>query len=250
MTWTLTAAGISWTAAHIVYLVLDVHYPDGTPALVANWAPLVFPLLIAPMTTAPRVVLQRRLREANEQLQAEIRRRSVLQAELEHRATHDALTGLLNRRGFFDRAAGVAEDGVSLVILDLDRFKGINDTYGHAAGDAVLLATGTALRAETEGCDGAVVGRLGGDEFVVLLPSSSASSAERLSARLNRLTVALPEGMTLVVSVSVGVSRLTGGASIDSALALADQQMYADKRRASKRPAATVPRQEPSRDLR
>jgi diguanylate cyclase (GGDEF)-like protein len=249
MTWTLTAAVISWTVAQIAYVVLGVHYPDGTPALVARWAPLVFPLLIAPLTTAPRVILQRRLREANEQLLAEIERRTVLQAELEYQATHDALTGVLNRRGFFERAAGAVEGGASLVALDLDRFKGINDTYGHAAGDTVLKAAAAALRAETDGLDGALIGRLGGDEFVVLVPAALASKVGPMGARLGRLTVSLPEGTSLVVSTSVGISRLTDGASIDAALARADQRMYTDKRRVPGRrvPAAVPPPQGPAR---
>jgi len=235
--WALSTATLSWAACQVAYAVLGVHYPPGMLSHIARWAPFVVPLVIAPITTAPRVILQRRLRETNEQLVAEVRRRTELQAELEYQATHDTLTDVLNRRGFFEQARAAIGGGAVLVVLDLDRFKGINDTYGHAAGDAVLRAMAQTLREEASGT-GALIGRLGGDEFVVLLPGSDQHTAAAIRARLSRLAVDLPGGTALAVSASVGISLLDDDESIDSALARGDEGMYAQKQRPANPSAA------------
>jgi len=235
--WTLTTSTLSWAACQIAYALLGVHYPPGMLTHIARWAPFVVPLFIAPVTTAPRVLLQRRLRQANQLLTDEVRRRTELQAELEYQATHDALTDVLNRRGFFEQARAAIGGGAVLVVLDLDRFKGINDTYGHAAGDAVLKAMAQSLREEASG-SGALIGRLGGDEFVVLLPATDHRTAEAIRARLARLAVELPGGTALAVSASVGISLLDEDDSIDSALARGDEGMYAHKQQRAEPSAA------------
>ncbi|GAA2883683.1 hypothetical protein Acy02nite_07440 [Actinoplanes cyaneus] len=152
-----------------------------------------------------------------------------LRERLRFQAGHDALTGLANRRQFTDRlrAAGTAE--VTVLLVDLNGFKQINDTYGHAAGDAVLRHVAEQLLAGTGEDD--LAARLGGDEFAVLV-GSGAGAARDLAGRL-RAALAQP--------VEVGGQRLTAGASIgvatgpadrpDHLLHLADLRMYADKQR-------------------
>ncbi|MFC3383492.1 diguanylate cyclase domain-containing protein [Couchioplanes caeruleus subsp. azureus] len=135
----------------------------------------------------------------------------------------DALTDTLNRRGFEERFAARtagADAAFSLLILDLDRFKEVNDRYGHAAGDELLAWVAGTLRAVLPPSD--VVGRLGGDEFVVLLASTDAASAA------DRLTAALAER----TAVSIGTARLgVHGRDFESLYAHADAELYARKRR-------------------
>ncbi|MEU7901304.1 GGDEF domain-containing protein [Actinoplanes sp. NPDC049118] len=150
----------------------------------------------------------------------------------------DALTGILNRRGFEERfAAQLAgpHSGVSLLILDLDGFKEVNDRYGHAAGDQLLAWVAATLRAGVQPAD--VVGRLGGDEFVVLLAAADAPAA---AATADRLRAALAER----TPASIGTATLGAhGGDFDALYAHADAELYARKRR---RHADTAP--EPSQD--
>ncbi|MFM2355389.1 MAG: hypothetical protein RLZZ528_1125 [Pseudomonadota bacterium] len=158
----------------------------------------------------------------------------------EHKAMTDGLTGLANRRGFeaaLARAASAARRGrpFSLFLLDLDRFKAVNDTHGHAAGDAVLAAVAQALRQETRGED--LVARLGGDEFALILPG--AAGAEALLPLAGRMIAAIErpvafEGQALSVGASIGIAlsdALTdGGADPDRLLAAADAALDAAPR--------------------
>ncbi|GAB1642118.1 diguanylate cyclase [Krasilnikovia sp. MM14-A1259] len=149
----------------------------------------------------------------------------------------DALTGILNRRGFEQRfAAEMAHSGVSLLLLDLDRFKEVNDRQGHAAGDALLRWVAITLRGNVRPTD--VVGRLGGDEFVVLLTSAgeagAAEAADRLRSALGERTAAC-----------IGTATLGAhGADFDALYAHADAELYAHKRRRA------AWRSQPARDRR
>lgn len=120
-------------------------------------------------------------------------------ARLERVATTDELTGLTNRRGFYeafvrelDRCDRGMSSGGLLILIDLDNFKSANDTYGHLAGDACLRLMGRTLFNEVRAMD--VAARLGGDEFVLLLSNTTkceaAKRAQELAARLNNLAVA------------------------------------------------------------
>jgi diguanylate cyclase (GGDEF)-like protein/PAS domain S-box-containing protein len=152
-----------------------------------------------------------------------------LRERLRFQAGHDALTGLANRRLFTDRigAAGTAE--VAVLLVDLNGFKQINDTYGHATGDAVLRHVAGRLLA----CSGSgdLAARLGGDEFAVLAGAGS-DEAYRIAERL-RAALAEPAevgGQRLAVGASIGVA--TGRADQpDNLLHAADLRMYADKQR-------------------
>ncbi len=228
LVWVGTGALLSFVLTHLAYRLLDVRLGDDALGHIATWAPLVLPLLIAPLTTVPRVRLQRRLAIANAHLADEVRRRAELQAELERLVGSDPLTGARNRRGFFEDAGRTAGLGSVLALLDVDRFKSVNDTLGHAAGDLVLRAVVDAAALETATAGG-IVGRLGGDEFVVLLPPGCEDVATRLTDRLRGLAVQLPDGGEVHVTASVGVVTIGPGQTVDDAVAEVDGRMYRAK---------------------
>jgi diguanylate cyclase len=159
----------------------------------------------------------------------------------EESAIHDALTGLANRRQFDDRAEAAVERAArtghrpAVLLIDLDRFKAINDTHGHAAGDQVLCAVATTLTAWAP--PGATVARLGGDEFAVLLPATAdADEAEALGAEAAALfpfpvTLDVDAAVVVEVGASVGCStRLGEDDGVGDLLRAADLAMYHAKR--------------------
>ncbi len=168
----------------------------------------------------------------------------ALQAELaaeRHAASHDPLTGLPNRRAFYRLAAALLTrtDGQPLiaVVLDLDDFKQINDRYGHAAGDQVLISVAQRLAAFA-GDD--PVTRLGGDEFAGLLTSPGADRRwlDHATCRL-RDVVAAPiplRGVSLRVTASIGLAPVTCPGQLTEALDRADAAMYQAKSIGSSRP--------------
>lgn len=172
-----------------------------------------------------------RLRHRNEAL---ARRLAANEVELAHRATHDSLTGLLNRAGILPRLDRLpAHPASALLVVDLDGFKSVNDTHGHAAGDEVLVAVAERLaRAVRDGDD---VARLGGDEFVVVLPSvgdpEGRDVVERVVRRLEaELSAPVPiDGCPVGVGASVGVAWTSETTGSRRLLAAADQAMYRTK---------------------
>jgi diguanylate cyclase (GGDEF)-like protein len=143
-------------------------------------------------------------------------------------AALDALTGIANR-GAFDRAVRQAaarpSDEVTVMLVDTDKFKQINDTAGHAAGDAALRAIATALGAQLREED--LLARLGGDEFAVLLPGLGADGALRIAERMVLAVRAIPD---CPATVSIGVAATRAG-DLPEALRRADAAMYRAKRR-------------------
>lgn len=167
---------------------------------------------------------------------ADIHDARMLRLQLEHLATHDGLTGLLNRRGFetaFDRhraLVGRYRDSGALLVVDLDRFKWVNDSFGHKAGDEVIRAAADALHQRLRDSD--LLGRLGGDEFAVLVPRGGRSEAEAVADAIVHAistTVVSLDGDDVRLSASVGVHVLTD-ADVD-AFVQADQALYEAKRR-------------------
>jgi diguanylate cyclase (GGDEF)-like protein len=161
-----------------------------------------------------------------------------LVAALQEQATVDSLTGLVNRR-VFDGALETAvtapvAGGTGLVLIDVDAFKTINDSYGHPVGDDVLVHLAAVLRRQVR-ADDAVLSRLGGDELAVLLPGCTADvaarRAEELLAAVRAAPLALPDGTLLSVSISVGVAHLPRSAQDLRALySAADAALYEAKR--------------------
>jgi diguanylate cyclase (GGDEF)-like protein/PAS domain S-box-containing protein len=162
----------------------------------------------------------------------DVTERLELQLRLAHQATHDDLTGLPNRAAVLTRGEALLGEATSLAVLlmDLDRFKEVNDTLGHSYGDRLLAQVGPRLRPLVREVD--MVARLGGDEFAVLLPdvtvSEARAAAERLHAALG--TPFVVDGLALDVDVSIGVAVCGGGATdVGTLLRQADIAMYAAK---------------------
>jgi diguanylate cyclase (GGDEF)-like protein len=153
-------------------------------------------------------------------------------------AATDSLTGLHNRRNFFRLAertldaCGGPDRPVAVVMIDVDHFKVINDTYGHAVGDEVLAAVSRALNDAVRAGD--VVARFGGDEFAVLLPGSGPAEASVVAERLRRRTMSTPVQTSIgpvQISLSVGVgTHEHGNADIEALLLRADEALYEAKR--------------------
>jgi len=147
----------------------------------------------------------------------------------------DPLTGLLNRRAFQDalhqRLRGGRREGAALLVLDLDRFKTVNDRHGHAAGDMLLCALARRLRYALRPHDR--VARMGGDEFLVLIDSLPAEQSVEPVVRRLRRVVEQPVAVgteRVDVGASIGAIRLDGRITdVDTAIAEADRRMYADK---------------------
>lgn len=153
--------------------------------------------------------------------------------ELQYLASHDPLTGLLNRREFTERADAVlreADGPVGLLYVDLDHFKDVNDTYGHAIGDAVLQATASRIAGC---CAHTRAARIGGDEFVVLVVGAAdEADLGELAARIEHAASqpVSADGVTVDVTVSVGGALGHPAHDLDVLMAQADSALYESKR--------------------
>ena len=162
---------------------------------------------------------------------------SELVEQLHSAATTDELTGLFNRRALEERLGAEISRSLrhqlhtSVLLVDLDRFKVVNDTMGHAAGDRLLMEVGKVLRRECRALD--VVGRLGGDEFLVILPMTKPSEARvfvaRVQASLRDLEKTNPEFGACTLSMGIAESP-DHGTTVSSVLAAADNALYRAKR--------------------
>ena len=157
-----------------------------------------------------------------------------LLAELDRAARTDRLTGLANRRAleqdYRREAARAARTGepIAIVLLDLNRFKDINDLYGHAAGDMALVGFAERMRRVLRASD--VAARIGGDEFALLLPNADADSATAIALRLTAAAVARDDG-AVPIGFCFGVAACEAGAeSLDDLMRRADQALYVKKR--------------------
>ena len=160
-----------------------------------------------------------------------------LAAELHRLATIDGLTGLPNRRQLLTaldvemRRAERSGRPLALALLDVDRFKSVNDTHGHAAGDEVLRVVADLLREVTRAGD--VLGRYGGEEFAIVMPETSTSQAQRACERLReaiaRRTIHYPDGSVGRVTISTGVALLSGAEPSEQLIARADAALYSAK---------------------
>jgi diguanylate cyclase (GGDEF)-like protein len=167
-----------------------------------------------------------------------ISRRIRSEQDLAHRASHDSLTGLGNRMQFAEelhRALGMqrsrrrSKADVGVLYVDLDGFKAINDTFGHDAGDEVLLDSAHRIRSQLRPQD--CVARLGGDEFAICAQRIEAEGLAQLALRLEAV-LAKPHqvhGKEVVVGGSVGLHIAAAGESVTEAIRLADQAMYVVK---------------------
>lgn len=173
-------------------------------------------------------------------------------------AETDALTGAANRRAFMqylDAQADRVREGegdISVVMIDLDHFKPVNDTHGHAAGDLVLVETVKTVQKCLRECD--MLGRLGGEEFAVILPGAkldpACDAAERIRQAIEAQTLVSDKGEAIPITASLGVSTLSALGELETAeslLQLADEALYIAKEsgrnrveRAPKKPGAPL----------
>ncbi|APW41239.1 GGDEF domain-containing protein [Rhodoferax saidenbachensis] len=180
---------------------------------------------------------QRQLEKANAELNQK-------QRDLERLTRQDGLTGLFNRNTFvelsrreLDRAQRQGS-ATTILLLDLDHFKRVNDTWGHPAGDAVLRHVATLASSTVRSTD--LVGRLGGEEFIVLLPNTSAEAGRRLAEKLRErleASVVVWEGTRIPVTASIGLSSTTAKEKrdFDTLYTEADKALYLAKQRGRNR---------------
>ncbi|MGH8559480.1 MAG: EAL domain-containing protein [Methylococcales bacterium] len=168
----------------------------------------------------------------------DVTKRVKAESRMRWLANHDPLTGLVNRRRFLEEVAHAFEENIrtlqtsALLLYDLDHFKEINDTSGHAAGDALLRFVADEIRARTRNSD--VVARLGGDEFGVLMPQTDGYGAESFAHKLTELFrgKVFPYGEKRYrIGVSIGIALLPGhGCDVQELMANADLALYEAKR--------------------
>ncbi|MCB0993137.1 MAG: GGDEF domain-containing protein, partial [Acidimicrobiales bacterium] len=208
-------------AVHVVsYPILDIG--GGLTGAIVAWLPF-----------GP---VEQGLPEGAGQFAGSLARLAILQERnarsLLHQASTDALTGLANRSGLARVLENVSEDDLplALVYCDLDRFKAVNDTYGHGAGDRLLVHVAESIKLATRADDVGV--RMGGDEFVVVCPRvTSRLHAEGIVARLrNRVENPVDVGDDVVVPrVSMGLAVADTVEQLASLAESADEALYADK---------------------
>jgi diguanylate cyclase (GGDEF)-like protein len=219
----VTVASVVFSVAVTAIAMRLAGYGDVTLAYCLSAG---LPAVAAPLTIYPLVRTNLRLR--------------MVQAELKRLASTDSLTGLPNRRAFFERAEQIFEDAtvagapIAAMMVDIDRFKSINDTHGHNAGDTILSAVAASIRDAVAGSGATdwIVARLGGEEFAVLVlglrPSAVARLAERIGQDARRVKHDRG-GETISATVSVGVSLRRDDADVDAVLKAADDAVYAAK---------------------
>lgn len=171
--------------------------------------------------------LEQRVKERTEELERVL-------AEVEAKATSDSLTGLFNRRKFdemlrleFNRFTRYGRSA-SLILLDIDHFKQVNDVFGHQAGDSVLVEIAKALAAQARNVD--TLCRWGGEEFAVLLPETDLAQALLAAEHFRQAVAAHSFPIAMQISISLGVAQFKPGETIDNALRRTDLALYAAKK--------------------
>ena len=219
----ITSASILASMALTSVAAKVLHFGNGDLVTILAVSALV-PL---PIAASVAVLLMRLVRSLD------LARRQVHQL-----AVTDGLTGVCNRRHFMELAEAEFIKArryglvVSLLMVDADHFKNVNDQYGHDSGDKVLQALSRAASSSVRAVD--VVARYGGEEFVVLLPLTAAADAlqvaERMRASIEALQISIDGGSTLSVTVSVGCATCEAAAcSLRSLLSQADKALYRAK---------------------
>lgn len=211
-------------------LYSELEYPCPSPT-VNRW----FLLRITPLVGAVHGVVASHVN---------ITRRKMAEQEIAREAAHDPLTGLANRTLFTGRLTDAltlrsgrpVDSDVGVLYLDIDGFKSINDTFGHDAGDEVLITVAHRLRTQVRPQD--TVARLGGDEFAITAPRITPSDLAAMSGRITRVLAEphLVHGQLVTARASVGTYMAAPGDSVEHATKQADLAMYAIKRGRPSRP--------------
>ncbi|MEQ9812869.1 MAG: diguanylate cyclase [Azospirillaceae bacterium] len=173
-------------------------------------------------------------------------RRQAFELRLRSDAITDPLTGLPNRRAFYQRLGQMMEQSkpVSVAVFDVDNFKSINDSYGHKIGDDILVAIGAALGQCGRSTD--FVARIAGDEFAAILPISSAEglaiAADRMRHAVQKCAVPTRDSIAIRASVSIGVAQAPAdGRTVETLMAAADEALYDAKREGRNRVRLAAP---------
>lgn len=225
---------LSINGGTLMLLVIDAHaYVENERALFRNLlatAILVISFAVAIAWSIYRINLERTRRE-NVRLERMVRERT---AEIQRISKTDKLTGLSNRAALDEelerefRRAMRYQHPLTMLMVDLDHFKRVNDTYGHLGGDEVLRAVGERLRSKLRDTD--VVGRYGGEEFVILLPETVLGASLKLAEELRQLIQADPVrfgDIDIAISTSIGVATMEAGVQAPKELfAHADSALY------------------------
>jgi len=195
---------------------------------------VICPLVVAFPASAYTYNQKRRIAEAHEALEAAHRELAVMHRKLAERARRDDMTGLLNRSAFIaavDKTRSTERRG-SLILIDADNFKQINDTFGHLAGDRALVEIAEAIRGAAGKAP--AIGRLGGEEFGVFANGSQMEAhllAEEIRRSVEEVQFAPDGGAPIPLTVSIGVVEARAGAGFSEIMSEADQRLYEAKRR-------------------
>ena len=232
------AAMILFTAVSLVLLLTGMWLnarPPNVRAMLPDHVSVGYELAMLVLGVAVAQVLLHRplLTPVMLILVAYLHRSSVVTA-LQHAARTDAKTGLLNVPAWTEHAAASLSRGartgrpVTLMLIDIDHFKPLNDTHGHLVGDRILVAVATVLRRELRGHD--ALGRFGGDEFVAVLEDLDPAAAEQVGERMREAVAGLRAAGDLRISVSIGFASQTGSAcDVATLLGRADAALYSAK---------------------
>ncbi|MBC3887123.1 diguanylate cyclase [Acetobacterium paludosum] len=183
---------------------------------------IIVPLFAAPFILIPIIYLIMQINQ--------------LEMEMRLLATYDELTGCLNRRAFFEQSESLINLGdrnsidSCLMMIDIDKFKLINDRYGHSSGDKVIASLGSIFIDVMRKSD--IVGRIGGEEFALFLHQTSIEGASRFAERLHEsisLSVIKDNGHSINYTISIGLTQLRSGTSLEDALKQADKALYCAK---------------------
>lgn len=197
-------------------------------------AVLLLLVLIVLLVQRRTTYLRQRAVRLQERIDEHTRELRVANRRLDHLAGTDELTDVSNRRRFLEIADTVRRNAgpasACIILLDLDRFKRVNDEHGHLAGDAVLRAVARTISQQLRTGDS--IGRYGGEEMVVCLPHTTAEQSMAIAERI-RLAVAtsrvLHEGQEIAITVSLGIAQLRPGESMTAWLSRADAALYQSK---------------------
>lgn len=204
----------------------------------ASW--VVYALLAAASVVAGvAVAVAGKFRQLNRNLNTEIAQRMELEEELRYQAGTDFLTGLANRRRFLEmgdqelRKAQRFQTPLAVLMIDIDHFKAVNDTYGHQTGDRVICAIADICRAQLREVD--LIGRMGGEEYVVMLPHTDLAGGVEVAERIRRAVASAvvcseEEDCRVVCACSIGVATHRGEETLDRFLQRADAALYRAKR--------------------
>jgi len=228
--WIGRAFAVALTAAVVAFFLLT--------AAEQSWQYLAYPLL-AGVPLVFGIVSAHYFRSAHVELLRRYQAQLVIRtSELQEMASRDELTGLYNRRHFYEvilthlGKARASREPLALVLLDVDGLKGINDEYGHQVGDVIIANFARVIAKHTRNTD--VPARLGGDEFGIIMPDTDKRGAfalaQRLWAELEEEPMYERDGKVVMVNVSIGVSGFPwGGEDVDEMIHWADADMYANK---------------------